>query len=212
MGNIIRLHGDEHHEIQALLPWYVNGRLEGEEHARVAAHLAACAECQADARFQRRLAAEDAGPTADVEQGWRNMRRMIEQAPARRPAFDIGDRLAGAWCRGGPWLGWAVAAAAVIVVASPLLKPRPAATYHALGAPPAAAAANVVVVFRPDASEADLRRTLNLSHARVVDGPTPADAYMLRVPAAARDGAVAFLRAQSTVVLAQPIDAAGARP
>ena len=44
--------------------------------------------------------------------------------------------------------------------------------------------------------------------ARIVDGPTTADAYMLHVPKAGLAGALTTLRARADVVLAEPVDAA----
>ena len=41
-----------------LLPWYVNGTLEGAELALIEAHLDECAECRADLEAERLLAAE----------------------------------------------------------------------------------------------------------------------------------------------------------
>jgi hypothetical protein len=55
-----------------------------------------------------------------------------------------------------------------------------------------------------------MREALKATGARLVDGPTPADAYVLRVPAAQRDTALANLRARGEIVLAQPIDSGGA--
>ena len=45
-------------------------------------------------------------------------------------------------------------------------------------------------------------------YARLVDGPTQADAYVLQIPAARRELALATLRARHEIVLAQPIDGA----
>jgi hypothetical protein len=89
---------------------------------------------------------------------------------------------------------------------APSLQP---ARYHALGAAPAPASGNVVVMFRPDTREQDLRRTLNAAHARLVDGPTAADAYLLHVPSAERAAALVRLKGQADVVLAEPIDPGG---
>jgi hypothetical protein len=65
----------------------------------------------------------------------------------------------------------------------------------------------MMVMFRPNTSEQDLRRILTDADARVVDGPTSAGAYVLVVPTAVRAQTLAKLRAQTEVVLAQPIDA-----
>jgi anti-sigma factor RsiW len=58
MVDIIRLNGDPHTQAQRLLPWYVNGALEGEELAQVEAHLTDCAECREDLKTEQSLAHE----------------------------------------------------------------------------------------------------------------------------------------------------------
>ena len=186
-----------------LLPWYVTGQLDSAEHARVEAHLNACAECQAEARFQRRLEAEVARLPLDVEQGWSRMRmRLQADRPGRRIVSALRGRAA--------WLGWGLAAV-VTLGAGALLIPSLAPSggtggYHALGAAPTSLAGNVVVVFRPDATERQMRETLRASRARLVNGPTPADAYVLHVAPAQRQAALATLRQRGDIVLAQPID------
>jgi hypothetical protein len=65
----------------------------------------------------------------------------------------------------------------------------------------------VIVIFRPEASERNLRETLNASSARLIDGPTSAGTYVLHVPAAKRMVALARLRRDADIVLAEPIDA-----
>src|SRR5438034_7100488 len=102
MGNIVRLHDDEHREFQELLPWYVTGRLEPGEKVRVGAHVEACPECQDEVRFQERLQAEIARLPLEVEEGWAQMKRRLESEGHARPV--------GAVVRasrfGGAWLGW----------------------------------------------------------------------------------------------------------
>jgi hypothetical protein len=70
------------------------------------------------------------------------------------------------------------------------------------------AVGNVIVVFRPDVRESEMRRLLKGSEARLVDGPTAANAYVLRVPQAERAAALSQLRNDAAVVLAEPLDAA----
>jgi hypothetical protein len=79
------------------------------------------------------------------------------------------------------------------------------ALYHALGRAPGNAAANAIVVFRPNTAEAEIAAALRTSGARLVDGPTPADAYVLQVPAATRARAIGTLRLRPSVVMAEPI-------
>jgi hypothetical protein len=77
-----------------------------------------------------------------------------------------------------------------------LLLARPGddnASYRGLGAT-GHAQGNVVVAFNPDTPERELRRILQAAEARVVDGPTVTDAYVLAgspVPASVRAGAPA---------------------
>lgn len=211
MGNIIRLHPGRHDEIRALLPWFVTGRLDAAEEARVAAHVSACRECQDELQFERRLEVEVAIAPVDVEHGWASMRRKMDGTSPPRAGGAI-----GAWWRASPsWLGWALASQAVLVLIAGALTTRmtagPAAPapYRALSSAPATPAGNVVVIFRPDTREAALRHALQAADARLIDGPTAADAYVLHVPPAERARALAGLRARREVVLAQPLDPGG---
>ena len=202
-GGFMAWDRDEHRELRELLPWYVTGQLEAADTARIEAHLDLCAECQGEVRFEKRLEAEVARLPLEIEAGWARMRRRVET-----------ERIGGVprWLRlPGPRLGWGLAAVLMLgglgVVLAPSLRPGPTADgYHALGAPPAAEPGNVVVIFRPDTTEAAMREALRASGARLVDGPTPADAYVLRVPVAQRDAALTSLRARREIVLAQPVD------
>ena len=224
-GHIISLHGDLHDDACALLPWYVTGRLDAEDIARVEAHLPDCAQCQADLAAERRLhaaiAAVDA-PVGDVDAGFAALQAQLSprsqprrvRPPASRPAA---SKIAQQWRQSAPWLRWAVAAElALLILAGAALTlwhpaAAPSAQYRTLGAAPAPADANIVVVFRPDIRESDLRRTLRDNQARLVGGPTAADAYLLHVDAAGRAAAVARLRKDGTIVLAEPVDS-GEKP
>jgi anti-sigma factor RsiW len=223
MGHIIHLHGDQHSEARALLPWYVTGRLDASERAQVEAHLNGCPECQEDLRIERGLYAQIAGLPMDVEQGWANLRARLERdRPGRRRSIGwrrwlgVVHRAAGGSWRGGPiWLTWAlVPQLGLLLLLGGLLLTTiqrgrdNAARYHLLGAAPIGAAGNVVVMFRPQTSERDLRRILEANQARVVNGPTSTDAWLLEAPAARRSAVVAKLRGEPQVTLAEPVDSA----
>jgi hypothetical protein len=225
-GRIVHSPGDGHKEVQLLLPWYQAGGLNEVERARVKAHVGQCAECQADLRDEPRLAAAIAGlpvdaSLPDVEHGWTLISRQLAQG-APKPAsatawaalFDAErSKAVRAPRRESAWLRWAVAAQFSLLLALSLalwMTMQPA-RYHALGAAPASAAGNIVVIFRPQTPESDFRAILNDSHARLVDGPTVADAYLLRVPAADRAAALARLRRQAQVVVAEPVDSGTTR-
>lgn len=211
MANIIKLHGDDHRDVQLLLPWYATGRLDPADLVKVEAHLADCPECQADLAFERRLGAA----IADLPQGAAEPGVVPTPAAARGRRRDgvVAAWLSGArrWRQATPWLGWALAAPSLMGLTLVALAPhpRPAGPYHALGAAPAPAAANIVVIFRPDAQERALRAVLEANGARLVDGPTAADAYLLHVPADRRAAALAGLRKDREVELAEAIDSGG---
>ena len=106
-----------------------------------------------------------------------------------------------------------VAGVALLLSPAPLGRPRtaPSAAYHTLSAATASRAGNLIVVFRPETPERDLRADLRESGARLVGGPTDADAYVVWVPDARRPTVLAALRRRRDIVLAEPIDAADAR-
>jgi hypothetical protein len=68
-----------------------------------------------------------------------------------------------------------------------------------------------VVVFDPATPDADLRRILRDEGARIVDGPTQANAYVLDVPAQRRDQALQDLRAQRAAVMVEQLGPQGSR-
>ncbi len=214
MGRIIRLHDDHHWETQSLLPWYVTGRLDARDKAKVETHLGGCAECQAELAWERRTRTEVASLPADVDQGWAELRRQMTLGASKRAHRRAGPAWFAAglrWFAVRPWMGWVLAGQAIsliVVVAVAPTAHRPAA-YHALGAAPVVTPGNLVVIFRPDTSERQIRELLKAASARLVDGPTSADAYVLTTPANHRAAALATLRGQAAILLAEPIDSEG---
>jgi hypothetical protein len=219
MGSIIPLPASEHHELQLLLPWYVTGKLDELEHARVENHLAACAECQAELKLERWLDAEISDLPIEVEHSWRRLHARIAGGPETPPrgrhpgSFPFGfGRWRAARTFSARSAGWVIAASCALLllaVGAWTLPRLQAGPYQALGAAPPPVAGNLVVIFRPDVLEKSMRETLNASEARIVDGPTAADAYVLHVAPRQRLSALAKLRASSAVVMAQPIDPGG---
>jgi len=196
----------------------VTGRLDAEDAARVEAHLPSCAQCQADLAAERRLQAALRGletPGGGVDAGFAALSSRLSPRPQRLRARV--ERIGQQWQGSAPWLRWAMAAQlTLLILAGAALvashaKPTPAAQYRTLGAAPASSTANIVVVFRPDMRESQLRQALRDSHARLVDGPTAADGYLLHVDPAGRSAAIDRLRHDKSVVLAEPIDA-GEKP
>ena len=60
-------------------------------------------------------------------------------------------------------------------------------------------------MFDPAVTELDLRRMLRAVGARIVDGPTQANAYLLDVAPEAREQALRALKVDRRVVLVEPL-------
>ena len=196
MVDIIHLNDDPHTRTQRLLSWHVTGVLEAKEAAEVEAHLRACAECREDFELEKTLARRIRTlPCDDGPGDWKALQAAMDDAPhpvvaRRRP------------------MGMPLARAACLALLIPILAfalSRPQAPYRTLGSPSVAAPGNLIVSFRPEASEAALRTTLVQNQARIVDGPTPADAYVLHVAADRRAAVLARLKGDRNVSLAEPI-------
>lgn len=186
----------EHEEIQALLPWYANGTLEGEELSLVEEHLAGCSRCRREAQEQRALAAEiqaTAAPApaphpvqlnrllARIEADDERRQRRFRWLPrALRRLLDPGPgSLSPAASR------LLVAQAALIVLlAGALVWLGPGAwsgpgAWFGPGEPAAAAGSEprLRVVFDPRASEQELRAVLHAVGGEMVGGPSPLGVY-----------------------------------
>lgn len=227
---VVHLDSDPHVAVRNLLPWYVTGRLEPAEHADVEAHLSVCPVCRSELEFERewqaavKTQASVAGD-GDADAGWANMQMLVDaDASTRIPASGAADvRRRPAAYRPMPWFlgggaparAWAVPALLSVALAVALVVTlRPAARvddgYHALAAP-MDESATAVVRFRPQATEAEIRLSLNQSGARLVDGPTVTNAYIVRLPRDRYAAALAVLRKQPAVTLVEALESAGAR-
>lgn len=204
MDRVVPLHSDSHREAEMLLPWYVSGTLDAGDHARVEAHLADCARCREELAVERRLGAEVAGLAVERELGWERLRDRAAAESAPGTIARLADRLP----RTRTLALFVGAQAAAIAAAVLLIPPRLAQpAYTTLSSPAPARTGNVIVIFRPDVREAELRALLDSHHAQLVEGPTPAGAWLLSVPAADRAATLAALGKRREVVLAQPVDA-----
>jgi len=218
-GRIVELPAAVHRQVEALLPWYVNGTLGDDERVRVEAHLAECPRCQAELASERLLqaalrAADDGAGDADAAIA--RLRIRIARH-ALRPRW---TRRWRAWWHSLS-SGWRLALAAqgltVLALCAVLAAWLPSrdAPYRALGAPTVdpdrITGATLVVRFRPDITEQEMRRVLRDSEARLVYGPTTTDAYLLSVARGREQAAIARLRQQAAVLLVESLDGGGAR-
>jgi hypothetical protein len=211
--SIVKPDMQTHQSVQRLLPWLVAQTLEGQELAMVQSHVAQCAQCQEDLAWQYQLQGlEPAGACSlDIERALAHM--MPRLTPQRSPMHAL---VRFEWLRslfkGSGWMPLALASqCAVIAVLAVLLVYRSddPAPYRVLGASKPAGA-NMVVVFKPETRELDLRRIMLAYGARVVDGPTVTDAYLLEVPAATLESALSGLHGEPMVVMAASLAKGGA--
>jgi anti-sigma factor RsiW len=218
-ARVVSFDGDGHQAVQTLLPWYVSGRLDRAEIAEIDAHLADCPQCRDELAWERKMSAAQAtvgGVAGDADRGLALLHRRFQASEQLAPPMIPGrpKPASGNWPGLAPWLRWVVCAqfAAILLLIGLLVVPlKPIEPFHALGAAAQPGSGNVVVRFRPDASERDIRSALQGADARLVGGPTATDAYLLSVPAEHLVGALAGLRANRSVVLAESLDG-GARP
>lgn len=236
-GNIVPLDPDPHAAVQALLPWYATGRLDPAEAAIVEAHLPGCPACRAELAAERAWPhlLPVTGAQVDVEAGWAAMRARLAGQTGDDEASLPGaphpapwrSRPRG-WASAGPLLRWGWAAPTAVAalllampgwrpgagegvapVATPATAPAAPPAWRALGAP-AGETAMALVRFREGASEAQVREALHLADARVVDGPTATDAWVVALPREHYAQALGVLRSQPAVALAEALEG-GAR-
>ena len=148
-GQVLQFDAAAHKVVDALLPWYVNGTLQGDELEGVRRHLRECALCRQEAEWLREL--YEACAVADTAPGAPNaFRKLRSRLEARSPNHRVGDGTT--WSRAG-WTRWALAASLGIAVifGAALLQDRSApALYRTLGASGGSEpAGSMVVVFDP---------------------------------------------------------------
>lgn len=198
-----------HDRIVELLPWLVNGTLEGAEEAEVRRHLSDCATCREQLERLEELAAtvrEAPHPEVDPVPALDSMRQRLEQE---------GEAAAsGARLRSSPLVRWVVLAqAAALFLALGLLfvqrtaTPWPPTSFRTLAETPTAVAAEGTrarVLFAESSTESEIRRLLHEVGARMVDGPSGMGLYTVELEVEARApaevvGLIEALRADSNV-------------
>ncbi|SDF04350.1 Putative zinc-finger [Massilia sp. PDC64] len=199
----------DHLEAQDALPWLANGTLAGAERERVQAHVETCAHCRADLALLRTVHAAGPGPDLDVDpdRAFARLMPQLDAAPAQEKSGMLQrwrNRMAA---NDGTWLRAAVALQFCAIAVLGALLARPSGqpdSYRVLGAAGANGMARVVVTFRPDTPEAELRRIVRASGARIVGGPTVTDAWLVGADGRL-DPVLARLRAEPAVTLAEPL-------
>ena len=85
-GRVLRFDAAAHKVADVLLPWFVNGTLEGDELQFVQRHLNECLRCQDEVQWLRELhAACIAGETMPgAAAAFRNLRRQLDEMDFHR--------------------------------------------------------------------------------------------------------------------------------
>jgi hypothetical protein len=210
---------EAHREAQELLPWLANGSLAGTELERVQAHLQGCAVCRGDLATLHtlRAAGSDDAHQPDAEAALARLLPRLDEAPVPVPAPRVAPmapvgqgwraRLAAndrSWLRAAVALQFGAIAILAVLLARPGAgSETKAGDYRVLGAG-AGARSGLVVAFRPDTPERELRRIVLAGGARVIGGPTATGAWLLDTEQRP-DAVLARLRAEPAVTLAEAL-------
>jgi len=207
----------ERDEIEALLPWYVTGRLDARERARVERYVREHPEVQAHLALAREES--DATVTANEaihapgRDALDRLLASVAAAPRRQPlgaAFcQLANRFSD-WIAGlaPPQLALAAAVAALLVmlqaaaIGALVLERAGAPTYQSAGGEQTTGESfELLVGFADTATMGDIAALLKRLDAVVIDGPR-AGLYRLRLPDTGEEGRKAAIEAlhQSGVV------------
>jgi hypothetical protein len=207
----------ERDEIEALLPWYVTGRLDARERARVERYVREHPEVQAHLALAREES--DATVTANEaihapgRDALDRLLASVAAAPRRQPLGAAFGQLANRfsdWIAGlaPPQLALAAAVAALLVmlqaaaIGALVLERAGAPTYQSAGGEQTTGESfELLVGFADTATMGDIAALLKRLDAVVIDGPR-AGLYRLRLPDTGEEGRKAAIEAlhQSGVV------------
>jgi hypothetical protein len=147
-------------------------------------------------------------PGLDLERALGSMHEQLVAEPSRRalprPASPA------AWWRFGVAVQLTAILALGVTALYQLATSRAdddVAAYRGLADPVPRTSGDALVVFDPDASEAQVRSALQRRGARIVDGPTAAGAYVVRFDAAADAARLAALRSEAVIVRVEALSA-----
>ncbi len=206
----------EHHEVSALLPWYVNETLEERDRQRVDAHVGVCAACREDLAAQRRICeAIEARARARLHacrlaQTIAGPSRCCKPNRPRRLAPPT-EQAAHRACHGAD--GWRprlpVMAVAVALLAADrwvqIEARRTQPNYRTVTSSAPRPQGEVIrAVFSPTITLVELQTILDEAQLRIVSGPTEAGVYSLASNSTLTVRAsLALLRRHSTVRFAE---------
>jgi anti-sigma-K factor RskA len=189
----------ERDEIEALLPWYVAGKLDANGRARVERYIEAHPEVKAHVALAREEAdatiASNEAIAAPGRRALDRLRASVAAAPRRQTAAglltQISDRFAD-WLSGfaPPRLALAGAVAALLIALQAaaigllIMERATAPAYQTAGGEETSGGGfQLLVTFSPEATIGDIGDLLKRLDATVTDGPK-AGLYRLRFPGA----------------------------
>lgn len=197
MSVVVPMGHDEHVAVQALLPWYARGQLEPDELQQVQQHLLHCTACRNELAAERPMQTLLDAARVEPEQG--DARAGLARLHARMQTERQVQPRAPRWM---PWAlglqGVAVAALLALWLQARVDAPDYQGLSAGGGAP---VVADALVMFKPGASEQQVRELLRADGAGIVAGPTETGAWLLRVDARG----LAALRTAPIVQLAEPL-------
>jgi hypothetical protein len=182
-----------HDQVSRLLPWYINESLNADEKTLVEEHLKHCQLCQQALANELVLSKviEPSIQAPNVDMAFGKMMNRIESTSSTttKNTSSLFQQIRKKWL--SPisipvaWLVLPQLALLLIVTLSltDLLKDEP--NFQALSNDNVngnAVNSNVVIIFKSKASLAEVTATLQRYDARIVDGPTVTNAYLLHVP------------------------------
>ena len=191
-----------HREVWMLLPWYVNGTLEGAEFNLMQQHLRVCIICRQELAEQQKLAeaigqssAIDLVPQASLA---RLLQRIDSEAPPADRRKKGWNRFRSPWTRLLEWLSgvrlpqraWVAVPLLILLLAlAPAVRfwlssvPREP-QYHTLASPnsvPAVGSTDIQVVFAQTFDQEQIQQLLHSLPAKIVAGPNASGAYTVRI-------------------------------
>jgi len=220
-------------EAARLLPWYVAGRLDAANTARVTRHLERCTICRDDLEHERAVrtllkseSSVEYAPQPGLARTLARIDELEREAPAEAPAV---ASISSGPARRFSAVPWLAAAALVQAVALGVLgtamfhrsagvSQEPRYTTLSTDAQPASAGEHIRAVFSPNVTLGALDTLLAGNALTIIRGPSDAGVYTLAFTDAhgatgRLDRAIAALRANALVKFAEPAvnDEAGVR-
>jgi anti-sigma-K factor RskA len=190
--------------LDLLLPWYVNGTLEGEERRQVEAYLERSSHARDEVALLRALRQQVKDEAIEASPGELGLQRLKRQLQAQAPQ-QAGDRLAGrTFTVASFWRPLAVAACLAVVIQAGVMIGLGGygISEGEVTTATGGSAAVLQVTFAPDATEQEIRDVLQSAGATIADGPNALGVYRLRLveEGGSVDEALATLRASGDVV------------